>query len=32
MGDNEGYELIPGTREKESAANHAAADQVAAGQ
>ena len=32
MGDNDGYELIPGTREKESAANHAAADQVAAGQ
>ena len=32
MGDDEGYELIPGTREKESAANHAAADQVAAGQ
>jgi hypothetical protein len=32
MGDNQGYELIPGTREKESAANHAVADQVAAGQ
>jgi hypothetical protein len=32
MGDEEGYELIPGTREKESAANRAAADQVAAGQ
>ena len=32
MGDDEGYELIPGNREKESAANHAAADQVAAGQ
>jgi hypothetical protein len=31
-GDDEGYELIPGTREKESAANHAAADQVVAGQ
>jgi len=32
MGDDEGYELIPGTREKESAAIHAAADQVTAGQ
>jgi hypothetical protein len=32
MGDEEGYELIPGTRERESAANHAAADQLAAGQ
>ena len=32
MGDDEGYELIPGTREKESAVNHAAADQVVAGQ
>jgi len=29
-GDEEGYELIPGTRERESAANHAAADQLAA--
>ena len=32
MGNDEGYELIPGTRERESAANHAAADQLAAGQ
>lgn len=32
MGDGEGYELIPGSRERESAANHAAADQLAAGQ
>ena len=32
MGDEKGYELIPGTRERESAANHAAADQLAAGQ
>ena len=32
MANDEGYELIPGTREKQSAANHAAADQVAAGQ
>ena len=32
MGDEEGYELIPGSRERESAANHAAADQLAAGQ
>lgn len=32
MGNDGGYELIPGTREKQSAANHAAADQVAAGQ
>jgi len=32
MGNAEGYELIPGSRERESAANHAAADQLAAGQ
>jgi hypothetical protein len=32
MGDEEGYELIPGTREMESAANHAAPDQLSAGQ
>jgi hypothetical protein len=32
MGDEEGYELIPGSRERESAANRAAADQLAAGQ
>jgi len=31
-GDEEGYELIPGSRERESAANHPAADQLAAGQ
>jgi len=32
MGNAEGYELIPGSRERESAANHPAADQLAAGQ
>lgn len=32
MGDEEAYELIPGTRERESAANQAAADHPAAGQ
>jgi hypothetical protein len=32
MGDEEGYELIPGGREKESAANRAVGDQVGAGQ
>ena len=32
MGNAEGYELIPGSRERESAANHAAPDQLAAGQ
>jgi hypothetical protein len=32
MGDDKGYELIPGSRERESAANHATADQLAAGQ
>src|ERR1700756_3028530 len=31
-GNEEGYELIPGSRERESAANRAAADQLAAGQ
>lgn len=32
MGNEEGYELIPGTRERLSAANHAAPNQLAAGQ
>ena len=32
MGNDEGYELIPGTRERESATNHAAANQLAVGQ
>jgi len=32
MGDEEGYELIPGAREKESAANRAVGDQMGAGQ
>ncbi len=32
MGDEEGYELIPGAREKESAANRAVGDQMVAGQ
>jgi len=32
MGDEEGYELIPGAREKESAANRAVGDQMRAGQ
>jgi len=32
MGDEEGYELIPGTREKESAANRAVGAQMGAGQ
>ena len=32
MGDEEGYGLIPGGREKESAANRAVGDQVGAGQ
>jgi hypothetical protein len=32
MGDEDGYELIPGAREKESAANRAVADQMGAGQ
>lgn len=32
MGDEDGYELIPGGREKESAATRAAGDQVGAGQ
>jgi len=31
-GDEEGYELIPGAREKESAANRPVVDQVGAGQ
>jgi hypothetical protein len=32
MGDEEGYELIPGAREKESAANRTVGDQMGAGQ
>ncbi len=32
MGDEEGYDLIPGAREKESAANRAVGDQMGAGQ
>jgi hypothetical protein len=32
VGDEEGLELIPGTREKESAANRAVGDQMRAGQ
>ena len=32
LGDEEGYELIPGAREKESAANRPVVDQVGAGQ
>ena len=32
MGDEAGYELIPGAREKESAANRAVGDQMGAGQ
>ena len=32
MGDEEGYELIPGARERESAANRALGDQMGAGQ
>ena len=32
MGAEEGYELIPGAREKESAANRAVGDQMGAGQ
>ena len=32
MGDEEGYELIPGAREKESAANRGVGDQMGAGQ
>jgi hypothetical protein len=32
MGDEEGYELIPGAREKESAANRPVGDQMGAGQ
>jgi hypothetical protein len=32
MGDQEGYELIPGAREKEPAASRAVGDQTAAGQ
>jgi len=32
VGDEEGYELIPGAREKESAANRAVGDQMGAGQ
>jgi hypothetical protein len=32
MGDEDGYELIPGAREKESAANRAVGDQMGAGQ
>ena len=32
MGDEEGYELIPGAREKESAANRAVGDLMGAGQ
>jgi hypothetical protein len=32
MGDEEGYELIPGAREKQSAANRAVGDQMRAGQ
>jgi hypothetical protein len=32
VGDEEGYELIPGAREKESAANRAVGDQMRVGQ
>jgi hypothetical protein len=32
MGDEEGYELIPGAREKESAASRTVGDQMVAGQ
>jgi hypothetical protein len=32
MGDEEGYELISGVREKESAANRGVGDQMGAGQ